>query len=109
MVGFDVDISNKSILILSDATDVKLSIVTIIYQLNENPLLHGDDNFLLPIKQRCKFGVDFHYDEKFHGGKHYIHDRYSLIPMKFYKYLMYMPIQEPAQLETYNLNIILFT
>ena len=47
LVGFDDDLSKKSIPIEAASTDIDLQNVTIIDQINKTPLLHGGDIYLI--------------------------------------------------------------
>ena len=69
LVKFDEYLSKKYILIGSAATSIDLPTGNTIYQMNYNPLLHVDYNYLLYISQACEYGVDVHDFSKCHGEK----------------------------------------
>ena len=93
---FNGDFSKKWIPIISDTTLIELTNGTIINHMNMTPLLHGGSNSLIYAPQSCVFSVVV-YDVAWHnGGSWYIHAIDWVIPMKFYKYLVYVPIQEPS-------------
>ena len=56
----------------------------------------GGLNYLLSTAQACEFEVYLHDVTKCHGGKNYIHDGEWIIPMKFDKDLICVPIREPT-------------
>ena len=97
LVGFDDDLSKKSISIGADITSINLPNDTIITHLNYTPVLHGGSNFLLSTAQAREFGAAVHEMEKFHGGKQYINPDNRVNRINFDKALVYVPIHEPTQ------------
>ena len=83
--------------------------VTIISNLNETPLLHGDSNSLLSTPKDLGFGVDANDVDKHHGVNKYIHYGYWVIPMKSGKHLMFVTIWELTQWNLHNLTCIILT
>ena len=92
MVGFDDTLSKKSNIIGASAIVIDLPNGKVIIKLNKNQLLHGGENYLLSTAHAHEFGPSIHDVAKQHGEKQYIHDDNRVIPMKFYKALMYVPI-----------------
>ena len=74
--------------------DVDFPNVTIVNQLNQALLLYGGSNSLLSNSQSRKCGVALHDANKHHSVKRYIRYVYHVIPMKFYKALVYVYIRE---------------
>ena len=68
-----------------------------------------DDNSLISTAHTCYFGVSIHDLAKHNCDKYYINDDNRVIPMKFYKSLMYVPIKEPSQWEIDNLDRVILT
>ena len=93
MVGFDYDLSKKYIPIGSAADAIDLPNGAIIANLNDNPLLHRGDNYLLYKPHERWFGASVHAVSTCHGGRQYTHADRRVINMKFDKYLIYVPIQ----------------
>ena len=62
-------LSKKYIMIGYDTTSIDLPTGNTIYQMNYNPILHVDYNYLLYISQACEYGVDVHDFSKCHGEK----------------------------------------
>ena len=91
LVGFDDDLSKKSIPIGSAVAVVYLPNGTLIANLKNTPLLHGGSNSLL-LKAKARFFVAIHADTKSHGDIQYIHSDNLVIPMKVGKGLLYLPI-----------------
>ena len=60
--------------------------------MNDTPILRFGANSLLSTEQDHYFGVAIHDVANRHGDKQYIHSDNQVVPMKFYKALMYVPI-----------------
>ena len=88
LVVFDYDLPKKSILIGDEANSIELPNCTIVYQINENPILHGGEKYLLCTAKDREFFVTVHDVDKSNGGKQYTHARDSFTAMKFDKALM---------------------
>ena len=52
---------------------IDLTNITLIYFLNNTPLLQGGENSLISTAQACEFGLDRNYVAKRHGGKQCIY------------------------------------
>ena len=89
--------------------DYAAAIGTILFQLDEAPLLHGGSNFLLFIAKNFGFVVAVHDFDYNHVGKQYIHYEYCVIPIKFENAFMFVTILEPTQCDLDNLTLIMLT
>ena len=92
LVGFDDDLSKKSIPIVYAATAIYLPHDILIAHLNKTPLLHGSANPLLYKSQAFQFVLSIRDVFRCYGGKQYIHPDNQVVPMKFYKAMMHVTI-----------------
>ena len=97
LVGFADDISDKYIIIGGDINTIDLPNITVTDKMNQNPVIHVDNNYLISTAQVHEFAVAVQNIYKCHGVIQYINDENCAIPMNYNKDFMYVLIYEPTQ------------